>query len=282
MNEPTPLWRVAKGVPEELIAIVAKAMAKDRDKRYRSVSEMVKALMPLHDDLEARTTAAVARAVRDSVTPPPAQVPAQQQPAEAARAKEKIDTLSSDLLVTLDPGDQQQTSSRRWIWLLAAVGLVLAVILVVAFAVGGESSGDGSAEPGEEPSDTAVAATDPPLPVESRDTASAAPDSDAADPDTGEAVQQPPAVESVTITLKGLPPKAKLSIDGEPVENPFELPRAETRVELEVAAPGYVLYKKKFVPDEDRTLRIRLRQVGGGGKGGKGKKGDGWKTNPFG
>jgi hypothetical protein len=61
----------------------------------------------------------------------------------------------------------------------------------------------------------------------------------------------------VTVNLDGLPPGAKVLIDGWEKRPPLELPESREERQLSVEAPGYRTETRRFVPDRDQTLSLR-------------------------
>ena len=83
------------------------------------------------------------------------------------------------------------------------------------------------------------------------------------------AAAPPTALGQVAIRLEGAPAGATVKINGVPVEPPLRLPRSEVEVTLTVHAPGYRSFWQKVVPDQDRTIDVKMYRRGKGGKGDK-------------
>lgn len=67
-----------------------------------------------------------------------------------------------------------------------------------------------------------------------------------------------PEKSIVTITIEGLEPGAVVFVGKEEMTTPLELPASEKPIRLRVEAPGYKTVKKRFTPDEDKTLKVKL------------------------
>jgi serine/threonine-protein kinase len=65
----------------------------------------------------------------------------------------------------------------------------------------------------------------------------------------------------VTINLVGLPPDARVLLDGAPQSLPLHLDRDERARELAIHAVGFETEVRQIVPSADQTLRIQLRPV---------------------
>ncbi len=72
IEDPVPLGPRAPGAHEGLIAVVGKAMTKDRDGRFQAVSEMIDALLPYCERAEYEMTPQAFEVLRKSVPPAPA------------------------------------------------------------------------------------------------------------------------------------------------------------------------------------------------------------------
>jgi hypothetical protein len=76
-----------------------------------------------------------------------------------------------------------------------------------------------------------------------------------ADEAEGEAEGEP---TTVTITLEGLPPAAKATIDGKPVDSPFTMPRSDTPGLLRVTAPGFEVYQMALALDRTQIVELGM------------------------
>ncbi len=108
-------------------------------------------------------------------------------------------------------------------------------------------------------------------PTQPADTAGAVATADSTGPDSAHA--QPSAAElpnTGTLTLEGLPQRAKLTVDGEPKQGPKLTLDAGSR-RLEITAPGYETYSATVAIRRggDTTVAVTMRrpsaQAGGGG-----------------
>jgi serine/threonine-protein kinase len=123
-HEPQPLSHFVDNVPRQLERIVAKALAKDRFKRYQTVTDLKLDLQQLRDELHTSDTGELTRSTSretqtDMVTSVPTVLRSQVQTVR--------ETASNDSGVTQAP------SRKRW--LVYAVAGALGVLLLVAAVV---------------------------------------------------------------------------------------------------------------------------------------------------
>ena len=123
-HEPQPLSHFVDNVPRQLERIVAKALAKDRFKRYQTVTDLKLDLEQLRDELHTSDTGELTRSTSretqtDMVTSVPTVLRSQVQTVR--------ETASNDSGVTQAP------SRKRW--LVYAVAGALGVLLLVAAVV---------------------------------------------------------------------------------------------------------------------------------------------------
>jgi serine/threonine-protein kinase len=265
LETPPPLAALVPGVSPELVAVVEKAMAKDRNARFKNVGEMIRALMPIYDAIGGDLGPAVTRAVRAS-----------QVPAAAAVVPRSV-TADADALLDSTLDGTERIRKRRWrvVYTTAAIAATLGITaLAIGLSLrGGEAKtppveSSGIAGPPTAPVPASVPAAIPPAePMKPHADAGAAPEA-----------------EKVTIRLDGLPPRARVVLDGAVVTTPLLVPRSAAGIALEAAAPGYAPQRLVVVPDADKAVTFRMSKLAsgaaGGGKPGGGKK-PGWKQNPF-
>ncbi|MBW2279044.1 MAG: protein kinase, partial [Deltaproteobacteria bacterium] len=297
MDDIPPLKDYAPKCPDGIVAVVNKALTKDRDKRYRDVSAMLDDLVPFHDAAREQMSTGAIQVLKSSVAPPPAvddrfrvdlpdeapkpKLPRPPRPKRRRPQDPEAVTLDSGLLRTMEevPG----SGRKKLFGLIAAGGAVLAAFVVIMAIVLGGSGGDSVADNGgaskPKPVDDTVVTKDTGAAITPVATPEATPETtpeiDAqAQVDTGKSPEkdiasvEPPAPTpqsaEVTISIKGLPEGARASFDDQ-------------------SAPGYLPFKAKVSRDKDRGVLVKMRKRGGGGQSGKGgKKPAGWKPNPFG
>jgi serine/threonine protein kinase len=268
------LHELRPAVPEELVAVVAKCLAKDREARYQSAGELAMALLPF---APARARVPAERAA--SMTPAAyearrvREVPRMDSHGEGdpalrtaslaplTRDEASMGELASRYAETgLIPrtgdgdagGDVVPVRRRPPKWLgLAALGGAAALlffgILVAAADNGGKPK---AAAWSSVQSATAPALTRPegPLP-----TATLAP-------------VDPSPRELAELVVHASPSSARISIDGAPVTgNPFHAtyPRgAESRHRVAVTANGYESKSQDVVLSDDATLDLALSRRG--------------------
>ena len=71
LEEPTSLAEVAPHVPKALVAIVERALMKDRDQRYDNVVQMIEEMMPFRNHKGVPMSTPAETALQNSVIPPP-------------------------------------------------------------------------------------------------------------------------------------------------------------------------------------------------------------------
>jgi len=290
MNDAPPIRDLAPSISFELASVVVKAMAKDRDKRYLNVGEMIKAMMPLHDSAGGDMGPASAKAMRDSVAPPSPKGESTESVRTGAHGDpDKIDTLSPDLLQTMD-GPEKAGSKTRLIAI--ATGVVVLAIAGIAFALlSGEEerasddpSSDSQNQAGDRDATPVVGEGGEVVTGRAADTDTAKKPEDTAPEASGPDREAKP--ERVSIRVIGLVPKAKVYLDGKPVRIPAEVDASAEEMTLKITAPGYRPYTEKLLLSEDLEIRVKLKKVpvAGPGKktGGKPIEKKGWKDNPFG
>jgi serine/threonine protein kinase len=250
--EPPLLEQFVTGIPRNLEAILAKAMCKDRERRYSAVSDMLKELMPLYDGVGMGTRSA--KAIADSIAPPPF------EEEEEAITEPEAKTLRIP---------KGLVRWRRWV-MAGAAGLVACGILL-AWWIGS----------------TRETATAPPVSLTAAEQAGAqTPDEILEEQDDSQDDELEPA-PSVEIRFVGLPPQAKVYVDDELVSTPISLSSSDKPRALKVVAPGYLPFFQTFVPLRDQTIEIEMRprtpsKRRSKSKGATTPQKPGWRQNPFG
>jgi eukaryotic-like serine/threonine-protein kinase len=80
-----------------------------------------------------------------------------------------------------------------------------------------------------------------------------------------ELTEAPPQYNTVLIEIDGLPPGARLRLDGLPAgSSPLRLRREDRTYSLEIAAPGFDTRVVNVTADRDQRVRGALRPTGGG------------------
>lgn len=247
-------------LPEPLVKVVAKAVAKRRDDRYASARQMQNDLLQFERQWVAETS---------TETSFPSLALVRQEPTGSSVIAGRSSTI-------------QQPQSR---WLrppvLAAgiIGLALIVALVILFA---GRSGNGPSRAAEAPDASrpvlAAVADDGGEPDGAAGKAAAdagtPPDAgsvaDVVTPEAGaeeaSAVEAAAAVPSlVRLSLQGVPQGAEVRVDGKlaPQTEFVELERSTQPVRLAVTVPGgrWEPWVENLVPDVSRTVEVQLRRA---------------------
>lgn len=300
MEQPAPLRELVPNIPEEIVAVVEKAMSKDREQRYPTVARMIRELMPLNDRGGYEMSTVVLQALRDTVPPTPT-VGVQTQkvelpvalsltPAPGGEGFEEMTTL-----ITAKPW-HRRVPIRTW----PALGAVALVLAMAAFWLLGRNSSRGSEGDTEGALGTATLSpddTDGELDMDDQVPEERLLESSAS---TGKASSAP---EEVSIGVEGLPGGAQVYISGSLVSLPLELPYSTQPVIMKVQARGYEPFEKAIVPDKDQSVTVEMakrspsssqqREDLGHGKSGRSsgagpgskntkKGGKVWAQNPFG
>jgi hypothetical protein len=180
-------------------------------------------------------------------------------------------------------GDEAAKEARRRkvavIAVVAAVGIAIAAVAVLLFVFGGKGASSSSATSAQRSS------------AEPRPPISTAP----------EPAQTP--IETVTISLDGLPEGVTISLDGVSVSNPISRPKSEAQAHFEITVPGYAALDLPVIFDHNQRIAVEMRSLDeaardegrnanvetapakgtekkSGSKRGKKKKAD-WESNPF-
>ncbi len=280
MDEPTPINELVPEVPQGLVAVVEKALTKDRDERYVTVSEMIEDLMKLNERATEGMSTSVVKALKSSVIPPPytpesedevqpsiidSQPTVEMRPPRVVSSvpitpepkKKSIETLSPDLVDTyhsLVPEPDEKESSKK-VFVGIGVGIAALVALVIAIAAGNtdETTAVTPDSPENDESSQTTAST------ESSDSkGGAAIRNSSTEPDRTEKAKNE---KTVTLTLVGVPDGARITIDKRPVEPPITLKKSTKRQMLRVTARGFRPFEGAIVPDRNRTLKVAMKRI---------------------
>ncbi len=223
VNQTPPRPReVQPDLPASLEAVVWKALSKDREARYASVSEFRQALQDAGTGVS--TTAKLQRATGEG----------------AADEEGEPNTLSTaaaevkDITPTVSlQGTAARPQAIRWGWILSGAGVVVIAVLVVFLVrARGPATADRPVAP---PAPRALPA------AMARDATAAA----------------KPA--TATIRFLGLPKGAKVLLGGVPVRGgQATVTRSPYKLRYRVEAPGHEPFEGEVTPNEDRTLPITL------------------------
>lgn len=298
LEEPKNLAELAPGAPEVLLAMVNRAMAKERDDRYENAQQMIEALYPLRRISSDNMSTVVFQTLKGgynlSSDPPGApyhsssQPPPTPQPVKAVKRLRDSDpnARTSDI----DVADMQFVDSsvdigtRRYLPLLVTV---LVVTLGVMATLGYVFLSDKEDTDARERDEVATASLD--VMVQAAE----------------EPTQDPPEVR---VTIKGAPIGSIVKLDGELVTLPIRREQGHPEATLSIEAPGYEPFERtvSFEADSDVSVEMKLearrnenetssgpdpktvspsskKKSGGKKKPGKKKPGKGkWESNPFG
>ena len=123
-HEPQPLSHFVDNVPRQLERIVAKALAKDRSKRYQTVTDLKLDLEQLRDELHTSDTGELTRSTsRETQTDMVTSVP--------TVLRSQVETVQE----TASKGSSVTQAPSRKRWLVYAVAGALGVLLLVAAVV---------------------------------------------------------------------------------------------------------------------------------------------------
>ncbi|MCK9461642.1 MAG: serine/threonine protein kinase [Proteobacteria bacterium] len=279
LEAPKPILELVPELPAELVAIVEKAMQKDRDLRYGSAAAMLEDLTPF---IESSSTESMSTVVFKTmkgipVTPMPgSRMLLFSTPGSGVRRRSDPLAHTSDIpeeeRAILD-GMSRKRRKRMLVPLALVVvfGVLVAGVTLALFAGGSDGA-------------------------EAKPAGAVANGWNAAD------AAAPAIEESVTIELRGLPAGARVLVDGEPATPPVSHPKTSAAGHFEISAEGYVTLDLVVVFDKNQAIDVALKALEvekageavqadsapkpeekkSGGKSGKkkGKKG-GWESNPF-
>jgi len=297
LEEPEPLAELAPGAPADLVAIVERAMSKERDDRFATAQDMIEVLYPLRRISSDNMSTVVIQTLKgnyDLNSDPPgapfhssSASPPTPQP---GMVKSLRDSDPNARTSDIDTSDMQfvdssvEISTRRYIPLVAisvVVALGIMATLGYVFLFGG-------IDPAEAPEETVETMA---LPV------AAAP--------VREEEAEP---ELIQVTLRGAPIGSVVTLDGEPVALPIRREKGTDGAHMVVKAPGYVSFEKDLTFDENAVIDVEMaleekpvaetvekpetdpkpkapsskKKKRKGARKKPGKKRGAWESNPFG
>jgi serine/threonine protein kinase len=238
LETPTPALRQLRPeVPEELAAIVAGCLAKDREHRFQSAAELAMALLPFAPSrarVPAERAASMTRSSRLSKTsvgnPPAADVKKEEDPGRPSGSESPPPlALSAPPESDLTVENSRSRSARRW-------GIAAGLLTMVLMSILMLRRGSGPAPE--------TASTPPPA------QATALPET------------RPPELSELVVRVT--PSFARIVIDGVPVVgNPFTAHylKDETH-EIRALAIGYEPKSRKVVTVTDLVVDINLDRAG--------------------
>jgi eukaryotic-like serine/threonine-protein kinase len=279
-----PLHKVRPAVPEELAAVVARCLAKDRDSRYQTVGDLAVALLPFAPS-SARVLAERAASMRPAflfaATDPASEalapageasgVPTLSPMHDDARNGPSIAPVTRPAIEIDDtpvpapeahigpPGESADESDAeapplrrapRWLG-VASFGIAAAVLFGVILYASADNGGKSSAA--TKPTAQAVVA-----PAVTRPEAPPLPTATLAPVDS-------PGAEPVELVVRVSPSSARIAVDGTPVEgNPFRgpFPRSNEARRITATANGYESKSQDVTLTEDAVVDLTLNRRG--------------------
>jgi serine/threonine protein kinase len=286
METPEPLGQLLPKLSLALLHIVEKAMAKDRDLRYTSAAEMISDLLPSEKKVESLIPTTAVKALKDSVAPSTAATDQTRTLDEFTHRPESDQYVSNT--VQLEPGYMPTETPFRDVRISAGgeprsekpapglnvrrfIRIVIATVIVLVglrlFMSEGsplnrlfrtayeETTGFFGQLFMEIPSSEKPAADiQAPKTLDEKYQVAKRKSKEAA------LAKQVAAPTEVTIKIKGLPRKAKMTLDGNTITSPFALPLSQTPVSVEITARGFMPLAKSIVPDQDQTIELRMKK----------------------
>lgn len=282
MTEPTPLKDLAPAVPDDLIEVVTRAMAKEREDRFANAGEMMTALMPFHSiDREDMSTivfetlnpSATAHSLGsgEGATPQP------------DKGKELRKSDPNAQTMDLEPDDLQYADSisapivRRsnTPFVIAAGAGLAAIAAILGFAFVNMGGGEDIVSP-----TSGVSSPTSPEITTVRENLT---------------IEKP----MVTLEVTGVPPDGTITLDGLEVQSKITREASSKPVLLKVEAPGREPFERALVLKADQAIRAEMNDLKEAPpqkqkkfkkksrgsikrkKPGK-KKSKNWESNPFG
>ncbi|MEM9193348.1 MAG: serine/threonine-protein kinase, partial [Myxococcota bacterium] len=239
---PPPLGELRPDLPEPLVAAVDRMMAKERDARFDSVSDVAEALAPFRDLTDAPTVNAVPQhprassGVRESL---------RADPTGKTQLADSTDAVSGG---SAAPATEPPMQKPRTVWFFA-VGLAAAGLIAGAFAAVSLNRDEGGSE------ELAAPSTDNSI-------------SDEPEPGEPDPTERAPAAESAVATstyrvfIAAEPSAATLTLDGRAIDNPFEgsLPADAEMHEIEAALEGYIAQTRSTRFYDSQRIRFTLER----------------------
>ncbi len=234
MDPVPPLGVLRSNLPQQLVAVVERSLAKSPEDRFASVQDFAKAFAAAGQGL-------------DVTLAPPVKV----APGRASRTA----------VVSPIPGALRTARGRagRWVWIGGGAGVLAIAAAAIALWPRLRPAGTASRSPAPTTTDSAAApAPVPPLvsapvPRPGADTAGATPESVAARPSPA----QPPvatAARPARLTLRGVPDGATVTLDGQNVRgNVVDLAPRQRQIVM-VTKPGFVAWSETFIPRAGQSL----------------------------
>jgi serine/threonine-protein kinase len=288
--EPHPdLHEKLEDAPDGLCSAIDRALAKERDDRYSSASEMMQDLVHLKGEALSLITAKAAGLIRSSIPPPPASqtaaglgeaavnVPTEDLLEQAVSASQS-ESLPSAASAEWHPRQQPAPASgsrKRPAVIVATVLVALIALVAVTLAVWEEEEALPQAGAGTGGPSAAKAAGEGDVgawlaqgldeiagKAAEEIAAGAAAESDSAEVTTP---------STVTVDLEGLPAGARVTLDGVAVQPPIEVKPSDEVASIAIAAPGFEPYEMELVLDKTQIVEIEMKKIAGKKK--KSKKG---------
>jgi len=240
-DPPRPLSEHRPEVPQELAAVIEKALAKAPADRFASAEALAEALRPFRD-------AEIPSEVR------PSRVPGAASRALAPTSSSGTpphDTLTPGAWVTDSQGPREHGGRGRWI------AITVAVLVVVAGGVYVASSGARSDVVEARWTDTASGTSSSPSVAPGSPSVAATPPT--APPPVAPASTEVTVPGSVSIALEGVPAEARVFLDDALVPQlPIRIPRGDVMRRVRVEADGHAPFSAMVVPDRDQSLTVVL------------------------
>jgi serine/threonine protein kinase len=286
LKEYIPPKELVPDLPDGLVQVVDKALAKDRHERYDSAAAMMSALLPLGHQMDYFMSTGAMQAIRNSVAPPPLSKSMHTDtrrtgPPHVALAETTgYDGMES--AESVPPHTRASVRSRLRSGAIAAAlaAVVSAVLVTVVF---GEDTTQ------LERSVTVAGVVDPGTGVSSKtvravETGEAEPAFGVPDQDATSTLNK-----EVTLDIEGLPSNAEITLDGGEVSLPITVARSDTPMRLKIEAPGFRAFDRVVVPSQDQVISVEMKKMGsqhGTMRSQKRNKSNtshrgGWRANPF-
>jgi serine/threonine protein kinase len=286
LETPEPLGQLLPKLSRALLHVVEKAMAKDRDHRYTLAAEMISDLLPSEKKVDKLIPTTAVKALKDSMAPLPATTdqtgtldeftPAtgSDQPVPNAMELEPgyMPTETPFRDVRVSAGDEPRSEKpapglnvRRFIRIVIAIVVVLVGLRLFMnegsplnrlFRTAYEETSDFFSQLFLEipSSEKPAAEIQVPKTLEEKYQAAKLKSKEVA------AAEEVAAPTEVTIKLKGLPRRAKMTLNGDTITSPFTLPLSQTPVSIGITARGFIPLAKSIVPDQDQTIELRMKK----------------------